>query len=103
TAAFSKAIAVGAPAADALAALVEAARAGAAATISMQALKGRASYLGPRSVGHEDPGAGPFRGGWRSGTPTVGHPGRAPPPPPGTGGRRPCRRGRGTVRTGAAA
>jgi dihydroxyacetone kinase-like protein len=57
TAAFSKAIAVGAPAADALAALVEAARAGAAATISMQALKGRASYLGPRCVGHEDPGA----------------------------------------------
>ena len=27
------------------------------ATIPMQALKGRASYLGPRSVGHEDPGA----------------------------------------------
>ena len=23
----------------------------------MHALKGRASYLGPRSVGHEDPGA----------------------------------------------
>ena len=57
TAAFSKAIAEGAQTADALAALVEAARAGAAATISMQALKGRASYLGPRSVGHEDPGA----------------------------------------------
>jgi dihydroxyacetone kinase-like protein len=56
-AAFSKAIAEGAPDADALAALAEAARAGAAATISMQALKGRASYLGPRSVGHEDPGA----------------------------------------------
>jgi dihydroxyacetone kinase-like protein len=37
--------------------LVEAATAGATATISMQALKGRASYLGPRSVGHEDPGA----------------------------------------------
>ena len=33
------------------------AEAGAVATISMQALKGRASYLGPRSVGHEDPGA----------------------------------------------
>ena len=33
------------------------AEAGAEATISMQALKGRASYLGPRSVGHEDPGA----------------------------------------------
>src|SRR5215471_14508870 len=57
TGAFSKAIAEGAPDADALAALVEAAQAGAAATISMQALKGRASYLGPRSVGHEDPGA----------------------------------------------
>jgi dihydroxyacetone kinase phosphoprotein-dependent L subunit len=57
TGAFSKAIAEGASDADALAALVEAAQAGAAATISMQALKGRASYLGPRSVGHEDPGA----------------------------------------------
>ena len=57
TGAFSKAIAEGAQTADALAALVEAAQAGAAATISMQALKGRASYLGPRSVGHEDPGA----------------------------------------------
>jgi dihydroxyacetone kinase-like protein len=57
TGAFSKAIAEGASAADALAALVEAAQAGAVATISMQALKGRASYLGPRSVGHEDPGA----------------------------------------------
>ena len=41
----------------ALAALVAAAQAGAEATVSMQALKGRASYLGPRSVGHEDPGA----------------------------------------------
>jgi dihydroxyacetone kinase phosphoprotein-dependent L subunit len=57
TGAFSKAIAEGAPDADALAALADAARAGAVATISMQALKGRASYLGPRSVGHEDPGA----------------------------------------------
>ena len=26
-------------------------------TIELQALKGRASYLGPRSVGHQDPGA----------------------------------------------
>jgi dihydroxyacetone kinase-like protein len=57
TEAFSKAITEGASQADALSALAEAARAGAAATISMQALKGRASYLGPRSVGHEDPGA----------------------------------------------
>jgi dihydroxyacetone kinase-like protein len=57
TSAFSKAVAAGQPAADALDALVTAAQAGAEATISMQALKGRASYLGPRSVGHEDPGA----------------------------------------------
>jgi dihydroxyacetone kinase-like protein len=57
TSAFSKAVAEGQPAADALDALVTAAQAGAEATISMQALKGRASYLGPRSVGHEDPGA----------------------------------------------
>ena len=57
TEAFSKAVAEGASQADALAALVDAAQAGATATIPMQALKGRASYLGPRSVGHEDPGA----------------------------------------------
>jgi dihydroxyacetone kinase-like protein len=57
TSAFSKAVGEGQPAPDALAALVAAAQAGAEATISMQALKGRASYLGPRSVGHEDPGA----------------------------------------------
>ncbi len=54
---FSKAVAEGASQADALSRLAEAAQAGALATISMQALKGRASYLGPRSVGHEDPGA----------------------------------------------
>jgi dihydroxyacetone kinase-like protein len=41
----------------ALGALADAAAAGARATVEMQALKGRASYLGPRSVGHEDPGA----------------------------------------------
>jgi len=57
TRAFSKAIAEGASSDEALASLAEAAEAGAAATVSMQALKGRASYLGPRSVGHEDPGA----------------------------------------------
>jgi dihydroxyacetone kinase-like protein len=57
TGAFSKAISEGASPAGALSALAEAAQAGAVATISMQALKGRASYLGPRSVGHEDPGA----------------------------------------------
>jgi dihydroxyacetone kinase phosphoprotein-dependent L subunit len=46
---------------DGLAAATQAAAAaaakGAAATIPLQARKGRASYLGPRSIGHEDPGA----------------------------------------------
>jgi dihydroxyacetone kinase-like protein len=57
TRAFGKAVAEGASQDDALSVLAEAASAGAVATIPMQALKGRASYLGPRSVGHEDPGA----------------------------------------------
>ncbi len=56
-AALHKAISEGTSTATALAAAAAAAAAGAQATISMQALKGRASYLGPRSVGHEDPGA----------------------------------------------
>jgi phosphoenolpyruvate---glycerone phosphotransferase subunit DhaL len=55
--AFSKAIAEGASHDGALDSLAEAASAGSVATIPMQARKGRASYLGPRSVGHEDPGA----------------------------------------------
>ena len=55
--AFSKAIAEGASQDDALSVLAEAASVGAVTTIPMQARKGRASYLGPRSVGHEDPGA----------------------------------------------
>ncbi|MFJ2029567.1 dihydroxyacetone kinase subunit DhaL [Streptosporangium sp. NPDC087985] len=41
----------------AVGAAASAALAGAQATVPMQARKGRASYLGPRSVGHEDPGA----------------------------------------------
>ncbi|MDT0425262.1 dihydroxyacetone kinase subunit DhaL [Streptomyces evansiae] len=49
------------PAAEALStsweAAAEAAREGAAATVPMRAHKGRASYLGERSEGHEDPGA----------------------------------------------
>jgi dihydroxyacetone kinase-like protein len=36
---------------------VAAAETGMRATIPMQARKGRASYLGPRSIGHQDPGA----------------------------------------------
>ncbi|MFE7332531.1 dihydroxyacetone kinase subunit DhaL [Streptomyces sp. NPDC057565] len=35
----------------------DAAEAGATATVPMQARKGRASYLGERSIGHQDPGA----------------------------------------------
>jgi len=49
-----------APSADAAAALHAAriaAEGGAAATTPMEARKGRASYLGARSVGHQDPGA----------------------------------------------
>ncbi|GIJ60518.1 dihydroxyacetone kinase subunit DhaL [Virgisporangium aurantiacum] len=42
------------PAAEAAA---QAAEAGAKATAELQARKGRASYLGARSVGHQDPGA----------------------------------------------
>jgi len=41
----------------ALAAATRAAQEGAQATVPMQARKGRASYLGERSIGHEDPGA----------------------------------------------
>ncbi|HYY89012.1 MAG TPA: dihydroxyacetone kinase subunit DhaL [Chloroflexota bacterium] len=40
-----------------VAAAREAAEAGAQATIPMLATKGRASYLGERSIGHQDPGA----------------------------------------------
>jgi dihydroxyacetone kinase phosphoprotein-dependent L subunit len=41
----------------ALAAAAGAAREGAEATIPMRARRGRASYLGERSIGHQDPGA----------------------------------------------
>jgi phosphoenolpyruvate---glycerone phosphotransferase subunit DhaL len=57
TRALAKAAAEGAAPAAALAAAAEAAAEGAAATVPLEARKGRASYLGPRSVGHEDPGA----------------------------------------------
>ena len=42
---------------DAVRAAAEAAEEGAKATIPMQARRGRASYLGERSIGHQDPGA----------------------------------------------
>jgi dihydroxyacetone kinase-like protein len=47
----------GEPLATALEAATAAAQAGAEATVPMQARKGRASYLGERSIGHQDPGA----------------------------------------------
>jgi dihydroxyacetone kinase-like protein len=50
-------LAGGARLSGALAAAATAAQAGMEATAAMQASKGRASYLGPRSVGHQDPGA----------------------------------------------
>jgi dihydroxyacetone kinase-like protein len=43
--------------ADALRRSAEAAAEGMRQTIPLEARKGRASYLGPRSVGHQDPGA----------------------------------------------
>jgi dihydroxyacetone kinase-like protein len=42
---------------EALKAAADAAEEGAKATIPLQAKKGRASYLGERSIGHKDPGA----------------------------------------------
>jgi dihydroxyacetone kinase-like protein len=50
-------VAEGAPLANALDEAAAAAEAGMRATIPLQARKGRASYLGERSVGHQDPGA----------------------------------------------
>ncbi len=55
--ALDVALAGGAPLGSALRAAVAAAETGRDATIPMLARKGRASYLGERSVGHQDPGA----------------------------------------------
>jgi dihydroxyacetone kinase-like protein len=55
--AFERAVAGGADLAGAAEAAARAAEAGAESTIPMQARKGRASYLGERSIGHQDPGA----------------------------------------------
>jgi dihydroxyacetone kinase-like protein len=50
-------IADGGSVAEAVEAAAAAAEAGMRATIPLQARKGRASYLGERSMGHQDPGA----------------------------------------------
>jgi dihydroxyacetone kinase-like protein len=55
--ALNGALAGGAAFDAALERAAEAAESGARATVPLQARKGRASYLGERSVGHEDPGA----------------------------------------------
>jgi phosphoenolpyruvate---glycerone phosphotransferase subunit DhaL len=57
TAALRERLAAGDPVATAVTAAADAAEAGARATAPMQARKGRASYLGERSIGHQDPGA----------------------------------------------
>ncbi|MFF4925880.1 dihydroxyacetone kinase subunit DhaL [Kitasatospora sp. NPDC001261] len=56
-AAFRATAATGADLPTAAAAAAEAAEQGARDTIPLQARKGRASYLGERSIGHQDPGA----------------------------------------------
>lgn len=56
-AAARSALEAGGPAAAIILAARDAAEAGAEATIPMLATKGRASYLGERSIGHRDPGA----------------------------------------------
>jgi dihydroxyacetone kinase-like protein len=55
--ALTGALDAGGSAAEALAAAAAAADEGAKATTPLRARKGRASYLGERSIGHQDPGA----------------------------------------------
>jgi phosphoenolpyruvate---glycerone phosphotransferase subunit DhaL len=55
--ALASALDSGEPLDRALAAAARAAEDGARATVPLQARKGRASYLGERSIGHQDPGA----------------------------------------------
>lgn len=57
TQALHRALDEGMPLDGALKAAADAAAAGAEATVPLQARKGRASYLGERSIGHQDPGA----------------------------------------------
>jgi dihydroxyacetone kinase-like protein len=55
--ALRDAVAAGQPLSCAVDAAAAAAEEGARGTVPLQARKGRASYLGARSVGHQDPGA----------------------------------------------
>jgi phosphoenolpyruvate---glycerone phosphotransferase subunit DhaL len=54
---FRSQVDAGAELAAALSAATAAAEEGMRATVPMLARKGRASYLGERSIGHQDPGA----------------------------------------------
>jgi dihydroxyacetone kinase phosphoprotein-dependent L subunit len=56
-AAMEEAVRAGQPLATAAKSAAHAAEEGARATVPLQARKGRASYLGARSIGHQDPGA----------------------------------------------
>jgi dihydroxyacetone kinase-like protein len=55
--ALERTLRVGGTMSEAARSAAEAANAGVEATLPMQARKGRASYLGSRSIGHQDPGA----------------------------------------------
>jgi dihydroxyacetone kinase phosphoprotein-dependent L subunit len=55
--ALEQEVAAGSTLSASISAATMAAEAGMRATVPLQARKGRASYLGPRSVGHQDPGA----------------------------------------------
>src|SRR5256714_5612382 len=55
--ALRRGLATGEPLDPALPQAADSAEEGAKATVPMQARKGRASYLGERSIGHQDPGA----------------------------------------------
>jgi dihydroxyacetone kinase-like protein len=56
-AAFESELAAGGDLVSATAQAADAAEEGMRATVPLEARKGRASYLGPRSAGHQDPGA----------------------------------------------
>jgi dihydroxyacetone kinase-like protein len=56
-AALEEAVRAGHPLATAVKSAAHAADDGARATVPLEARKGRASYLGARSIGHQDPGA----------------------------------------------
>ena len=71
--ALAAAVSAGEPFSDALRASAAAAEEGMKATIPLVARKGRASYLGERSAGHQDPGA---TSSWllmRTAAETLGH------------------------------